>query len=169
MSPDNPLLPAKAAKPAAVPAGRAEVPVSPAAGARAILDPMKLRAATSVADMPDGVGSVVAAVVAPKEGAINVRPGTPVVLVAKRFWDSPTIKKLRNAMALAWGAFAGYVVFNVLISGGPFELTAAQWLALLRDGTYPALLTVAGVYGISLKVKDNDPVVTGSPPKGPGA
>lgn len=125
------------------------------------MPPKPLVAAKSVADMPNGVGSVVAAVVAPKAGAINVPPGTPVVLVAKRFWDSPTVKKARNAITLAWGAFWAYVIVEVLLAGGPFKLTSASWLGLLKDATYPALLTAAGLYGISVKLKDNDPVVNG--------
>jgi hypothetical protein len=118
--------------------------------------------ATTVADLKAGVGSVATAVVAPKEGPIDVLPGTPVILIAKRLRESPTFKKLWRAIYLAWGAFWGYVVVNLVIAGGPFELTEARWLALLKDASYPALLTVASVYGISLKTSDNDPIVNGS-------
>lgn len=127
-----------------------------------MVPPKPLVAAKSVADMPDGVGSVVPAVVAPKAGAIDVPPGTPVVVVAKSFWASPTVKKVRNAVSLAWGAFWAYVLVQVIVAGGPFKLTQAEWISLLQDATYPALLTVAGLYGISLKTKDNDPLVAGS-------
>lgn len=129
-----------------------EVPVPPPAQ----------RIATSTADLKQGVGSFATAVVAPKEGPIDVKPGTPVVLVAKRLRDSATFKKALRAVSVAWGAFWGYVIVQVLIAGGPFELTQAQWLSLLKDATYPALLTAAGIYGISVRVKDNDPVVNGS-------
>jgi hypothetical protein len=124
--------------------------------------------ATTVADLKPGVGSYATAVVAPKEGPIDVPAGTPVILVAKRLRESPTFKKLWRAIYLAWGAFWAYVITNVLIAGGPFDLVQDQWLKLLKDAAYPALLTVAGVYGISLKAKDNDPVVNGSLTSGTG-
>ena len=123
--------------------------------------------ATSTADLKNGVGSVAVAVVAPKEGPIDVLPGTPVILIAKRLRESPTFQKLWRAIYLAWGAFWGYVAVNVLIAGGPFALEQDQWLKLLKDASYPALLTVAGVYGIALKTKDNDPIVNGSLSVGP--
>lgn len=111
--------------------------------------------------MQGGVGSVVAAVIAPKAGDIDVAAGTPVVLIAKRLRESPTFKKLWRAIYIAWGAFWTYVVIAVLVAGGPFELTSAEWLSLLKAATYPALASAAFVYGIKLKVGDNDPVVNG--------
>ena len=160
MARPNPLLPPKAPTPAPVPARGAEVSVSPPVS----LDeypPLDLIAAKSTDDMKAGPGAVVAAVIAPKEGPINVTAGTPVVLIAKRLRESPTFKKALRAVSIAWGAFWGYVIVQVLIAGGPFALKSDQWLALLKDASYPALLTAAGVYGITLKVKDNDPVVNG--------
>ena len=132
------------------------------------LPPQGPKVATTTADLKKGVGSYATAVVAPKEGPINVSPGTPVVLIAKRLRESPTFKKLWRAIYLAWGAFWAYVLTNVLIAGGPFMLVDDQWTKLLKDAAYPALLTVAGVYGISLKVKDNDPVINGSLTSGTG-
>jgi hypothetical protein len=127
------------------------------------------KVATSTDDLKAGVGSVAVAVVAPKEGPIDVLPGTPVVLIAKRLRESPTFKKALRAVSLAWAAFWAYVIVNVLIAGGPFALEQDQWLKLLKDASYPALLTVAGVYGIALKTKDNDPIVNGSLSAGPKA
>jgi len=118
--------------------------------------------------MKGGVGAVVSAVIVPKEGPLGVSAGTPVVLVARRLRESPTFKKLWGAICLAWGAFWTYVVVNVLIAGGPFALASDQWLSLLKDATYPALLTAVGVYGIVLKNSDNDPVVDGSLAAGKG-
>ena len=132
------------------------------------LPPQGPKVATTTADLKKGVGSYATAVVAPKEGPINVSPGTPVVLIAKRLRESPTFKKLWRAIYLAWGAFWGYVIVRVLFAGGPFLLTETQWLSLLKDASYPALATAAGVYGITLKVKDNDPVVNGSLTSGTG-
>jgi hypothetical protein len=165
----NPLLPPPVE--AKVTARSAAVPVPPATVSAPVTaaeyPPLDLIAAKSTADMQDGVGSVVAAVVAPKEGPINVTPGTPVVLIAKRLRESPTFKKLWRAIVVAWSAFWLYVIGAVLLAGGPFELNKMAWLSLLKDASYPALLTAAGVYGITLKVKDNDPIVSGSLAAGP--
>jgi hypothetical protein len=115
--------------------------------------------AASTADLKAGPGSVALAIVAPKAGPIPVTPGTPVIVVAKSFWDSPTIKKLWRAVCVAWGVFWAYIVTQVLIAGGPFKLAQAEWIALLKDASYPALLTAAAAYGIKLKKSDNDPTV----------
>lgn len=117
------------------------------------------KVAASTADLKAGPGSVALAVVAPKSGPIPVAPGTPVVVVAKKFWDSPTIKKLWRAVCLAWGAFWAYVVVQVLVAGGPFKLSQTEWIGLAKDASYPALLTAAAAYGITLKKADNDPTV----------
>ena len=121
------------------------------------------KVATTVADLKKGVGSYATAVVAPKEGAIDVPSGTPVIVVAKKFWESKAVRRLWTAICAAWGAFWLYVISNVLMAGGPFNLTQDQWLVLLKDATYPALLSVGLAYGIQQKTKDNDPVVNGGP------
>lgn len=109
-----------------------------------------------------GPGTLATAVVAPKEGPIPVAAGTPVVTLAKHLRDSASFKKAVRAVSLAWAAFWGYVVVVVLLAGGPFKLDSAKWIGLLKDATYPALATAAAVYGIKVKVGDNDPVVSGS-------
>lgn len=115
-------------------------------------------------------GQITAAPVAPAKGAIDVEAGSPVVVVAQHLWDSPTVRRFIGAIKLAWAAFAGYVLVSVLLAGGPFKLDGPAWIALLKDATYPALLTIAGVYGIALKGKDNNPVTSGGlmKPKGDG-
>lgn len=117
--------------------------------------------ATSKEDL-QGPGTLATAIVAPKTGDIPVTAGTPVVLIAKHLLDSPTFKKLTRAAVLAWGAFWTYVVIVVIATGGPFKLDAAAWIGLLKDATYPALVTAAALYGIKVKAGDNDPVISGS-------
>jgi hypothetical protein len=113
------------------------------------------KVAATVADLKAGPGSVAMAVVAPKAGPIPVAPGTPVILVAKGFWDSPTIKKLLRVVYAAWLVFAGYAGFEIVKAG---DLWSVDWHAVGREGVNVAVLSALAGYGISLKTKDNDPV-----------
>ena len=119
------------------------------------LPPQGPKVATTVADLKKGVGSYATAVVAPKEGPINVPPGTPVILVVKRFWESPTIKKLVHVVIAAWGVFLAYVGFEIVKAG---DLWGVDWKSVAREGANVAALSALAGYGISLKQKDNDPV-----------
>jgi hypothetical protein len=119
------------------------------------LPPQGPKIATTVADLKKGVGSYAIAVVAPKEGPINVPVGTPVILVVKHLWESPTVKKLIRVVIAAWGVFLAYVGFEIVKAG---DLWGVDWKMVAREGANVAALSALAGYGISLKSKDNDPV-----------
>jgi hypothetical protein len=106
-----------------------------------------------------GPGTLATAIVAPKSGDIPVTAGTPVVVIAKHLLDSPTVQKLIRVGYLAWLAFAGYVGIKILANGSIFGI---DWLPVLRTGLDAAVVSALAAYGISLKSKDNDPVISAS-------
>lgn len=118
--------------------------------------PLPLKIAETTADLKKGVGSYALAVVAPKEGPIDVKPGTPVVLVAKRLWESPTVKRFVQIITGAWIAFAGYVGVSILAKGDLWEV---DWMSVLKQGANVAAFSALAAYGIVLKKSDNDPTV----------
>ena len=115
-----------------------------------------LKVATSTADLKKGVGSVALAVVAPKAGPINVPVGTPVIVVAKHLWDSPTVKKLLRVAYASWLVFLGYVGVEILRAG---SLWKTDWASVARAGADAAVFSGLAGYGISLRRSDNDPTV----------
>jgi len=114
-----------------------------------------LKIATSTDDLKKGVGSYALAVVAPKEGPIDVKAGTPVILVVKNLMESPTVKKLLRVVYAAWIVFALYVGFEIVKAG---DLWTVDWSAVAKAGVNAAVISGLAGYGISLKKSDNDPV-----------
>jgi hypothetical protein len=111
--------------------------------------------ATSTADMKAGPGGVVAAVIAPKTGAIDHPEGTPVVVVVQSFWNSKTMTWLRRTV---YAAFAGafVVAFGPAVLAG--NLSGVDWTNVLDTFEKAFLYTViAAVFGV-MKKYDNDPV-----------
>lgn len=101
-------------------------------------------------------GLVVVAPLAPKTGPIPGKPGDFVGTVLKSFWDSPTIKSLRNAIVLAILVGGGIVASEIIKVKGNWE--AMDWHVTLDAAGAAALLSLAFGYAAWLKVRDNDPV-----------
>jgi hypothetical protein len=117
--------------------------------------PVQLIAVQTVADMPGGVGSVVAATVAPKSGFIDHPEGTPVVVVLKDFWTSKTMTWLRRTV---YGAFAlaFLVAFAPAIAAG--NIDSLNWNDVKNTFLKAFIYTlIAALFGIFKKL-DNDPV-----------
>lgn len=106
-----------------------------------------------------GPGTLATAIVAPRGGDIPVVAGTPVVLIAHHLMDSPTVKKLLRVVYGAWIVFAGYVGVMIVANGSIWGL---DWSVIGRHGIDLAIVSALAGYGISLKSKDNDPVVSAS-------
>jgi hypothetical protein len=106
-----------------------------------------------------GPGTLATAIVAPKGGDIPVKAGTPVVLIAHHLMDSPTVKKLLRVVYAAWVVFAGYVGVMIVAHGSIWGL---NWAQIGRHGVDLGIISALAGYGISLKSKDNDPVVSAS-------
>src|ERR1035437_2592541 len=106
-----------------------------------------------------GPGTLATAIVAPKGGDIPVVAGTPVVVIAHHLMDSPTVKKLLRVVYGAWIVFLGYVGVMIVAHGSIWGL---DWSVIGRHGVDLAIISAPAGYGISLKSKDNDPVVSAS-------
>ena len=113
----------------------------------------------AVVTKAEGTGTLVSAVTAPQTGDIPVKPGTPVVLVAKHLRDTDTFKKLVRVVQIAWAAFAAFVGYKIIDHGSVWGM---DWTAVARGAVDAALLSALAVYGISLKAKFNDPSVSAS-------
>jgi hypothetical protein len=98
-------------------------------------------------------GDLLVAQLAPADGPTGVKAESPVVVVAKKFWQSPTIIWIRNLIA---GAFLTAATFSF---GGLALGQAVDWHAVLLN--FRNAFVVAILLGIVAykKSRDNNPVV----------
>lgn len=109
---------------------------------------------TTSAELP-APGGIAAAPVAPASGPTGVPAGTPVVVVGVHFWDHPTIKAIRNVVALA--LTAGFIVIaNKVIANG--TIFGLDWTGTLHVGIDMAVITAFGAFVARLTAVNNNPV-----------
>lgn len=101
-------------------------------------------------------GVVTAAPVAPKTGSIDVPAGSPVVVVAQHFWDSPTIKAARNLVLGAVGAGLFAVALKIVGAGSVIGL---DWIEVRNIAINATVLALAAGFMAWWKVRDNNPTV----------
>lgn len=103
-------------------------------------------------------GAITAAPVAPPSGPIDVVAGSPVVVVAKAFWDSPTVKAARNLILGAVGTGLAAVALKVIGAGAVIGL---DWTEVRNIGINAAVLSLAAGFTLYWKTRDNNPVING--------
>jgi len=109
-----------------------------------------------------GAGDNIVAPLVSASGPIEHVVGTPVVLIVKSFWDSPTIKTARNiilACLATNAALLGAQFMNVWASGHSiFDASAINWATQLRAMEITSgPIIVAAIMAWSKK-RNNDPV-----------
>lgn len=111
------------------------------------------------------VGDVTAAPLAPQKGPIDAPPESMVVVVVKKFWDSPTIKAARNVMATAVIAVLGVFATACMKVWGAghsiFEAGQIDWRATEVSAEVAAGLIIGAAILAWKKVKDNNPIQQG--------
>ena len=114
-------------------------------------------------------GTLLMAPLAPATGPITVGVAEPVragggraaqepmvVVVVKSFWDSPTIKGLRNAVATAVSLAVGIIVVQIMAVNG--DITQINWHTTQKAAIGAAAFSLASAYAAWLKRNDNNPV-----------
>jgi hypothetical protein len=112
--------------------------------------------------IPIGPGTQITAPLAPKSGPVPGKSGDFVVGVLKDFWESPTIKALRNAVVTAVGLGVLAVVGQVLAANG--DLWAVNWQTTQKIAIAATAFSLASAYAAWWKRKDNDPIKQGPKP-----
>jgi hypothetical protein len=112
-------------------------------------------------------GTLLSAPLAPATGPIDVpepvaaKGGTPgaepmVVVVVKKFWQSATIKALRNAVGVAVGAALLVVALQVVSVSG--DVAQINWQTTQKAAIGAAAFSIAAAYAAWWKSRDNNPV-----------
>lgn len=102
-------------------------------------------------------GTSIAAPLAPKKGPIpNTESGHLVVTVVKDFWESPTIKAIRNAVITAVGLAVLVVAVQVVAVQG--DLSQVNWQTTQKAAIAAAAFSLASGYAAWWKKRDNDPI-----------
>ena len=101
-------------------------------------------------------GTMMAAPLAPKSGQIPGESGSLVVTVVKNFWESPTIKAIRNVVIGAVGlAFFGVAAQIMAVNG---DLMQVNWQTTEKIAIGTIAFSLASAYAAWWKTRDNDPV-----------
>lgn len=123
-------------------------------------NPPALGAPTSIEEAkalgPVTAGQLVVAPLTPINGPIDGKPGDFVAGVLKGFWESPTIKALRNAVATAVGLGIGVVTTQIIVAQG--NLWDVNWQVTQKAAIAVVAFSLATAYAAWWKKHDNDPV-----------
>lgn len=130
-------------------ANEIRVPVVPA--------PANIEDAKALANF--GPGTPITAPMAPKNGPLAGEAGSLVVTVVKNFWDSPTIKAIRNAVAAAFGIALFGVAMQVVSVNG--DLGQINWQTTQKLFIGAVAFSLASAYAAWWKRRDNDPIKQG--------
>jgi hypothetical protein len=105
---------------------------------------------------PVTAGQMVSAPLMPISGPIPGKSGDFVAGVLKNFWQSPTIKAIRNAVigAVGLGLF-GFAAQIIAVSG---DFTQINWQTTQKLFIGSVAFTLASAYAAWWKNHDNDPV-----------
>jgi hypothetical protein len=106
-----------------------------------------------------GPGTAITAPMSPKSGPIAGVAGSFVVTVIKDFWQSPTIKAIRNAVFAAVGIALFGVAMQVVSVNG--DLGQINWQTTQKLAIGAVAFSLASAYAAWWKRKDNDPVKQG--------
>jgi hypothetical protein len=113
------------------------------------------------------VGTILAAPLAPASGPIDVpKPVATtddmigreplVVVTVKAFWQSATIKALRNAVLTALGIALGIVAAQIIVAQG--DIWEINWQTTEKAAIAAAAFSLASGYAAWWRAKDNNAV-----------
>lgn len=101
-------------------------------------------------------GTILSAPLAPASGPVNGKPESLVVVTLKTFWQSATIKALKNAVLTAIGLAFGVVATQIVVAGG--AVSNIDWNVTLNAAIAAAAFSIASAYAAWWKKHDNNVV-----------
>jgi hypothetical protein len=100
-------------------------------------------------------GTPLTAPLAPASGPIAGAPESLVVVTVKKFWQSPTIVALRNAVGVAVGGAMLLVAAQVVGVNG--DLSQINWQTTQKLAIGAIAFSLASAYAAWWKTRDNNP------------
>jgi hypothetical protein len=101
-------------------------------------------------------GTMLAAPLAPATGPIVGAPESIVVVTVKKFWSSPTIVALRNAVGVAVGGAFLLITSQVIEASG--DLSKINWQTTQKLAIGAVAFSLASAYAAWWKTRDNNAV-----------